>query len=336
MNPILTHLSGARTDPRFAAVSVPMPILWFRLLSLRVCLRWISLILLSAASLASAAGNPGSRLALASSGDGVWRPGLTLAFRVTLEHPSVSGDADTGPWTLNPGAGWASAVTLQVKDPDGQTFAWPFERSALRETEALSLPAYALALVGFTWDPDGPDAAAPPATPGHYEVRARLAASDGTGWRGQVESEPVALEVRGPIPPLVHLEAPVTSVVHRGWPWGLRISIEQPDEEDSRRLALPNNAGELPSAVSLEVRDGQGNLVLWPLDRAPIAARSARLLGSGREHGSAGLPPACSQYAEPAGRPVSDRRQIRRALPGAKSRRSNGQASLSRRCSISR
>ena len=119
-------------------------------------LKLIPLILLGAASLASAAGNPGLRLALASSGAGVWRPGLTLAFRVTIEHPSVRDDTDTGSWTLDPRAGWASAVTLQVKDPDGQTLAWPFEPSARRETEARRLPAHAIALVGGTWDPDGP------------------------------------------------------------------------------------------------------------------------------------------------------------------------------------
>ena len=101
MNPILPHLSGTRTGLPCAAVSVPMLGQYLRMLSLRL----IPLILLVAASLASAAENPGLRLALASSGDGVWRPGLTLAFRVTLEHPSVSGDTDTGLWTLNPGAG---------------------------------------------------------------------------------------------------------------------------------------------------------------------------------------------------------------------------------------
>lgn len=261
MNPTLTHLSGARTGLRFVAVSVPMLSPCLRMLSLRL----IPLVLLGAATLAGAAENPGLRLTLASSGAGVWRPGLTLAFRVTLEHPSVSGDTDTGPWTLNPGAGWAGSVTLQVKGPAGQTLTWPFARSALRETEALRLPSHAIALVGFTWDPDGPDAAAPPAKPGHYEVRARLAASDGTGWQGQVESQPVALEVLGPIPPVVHLEAPVTGTLYQGWPWGMRVWIELPDADDARRLALPGGWAEWGNAVSLEVRDGQGRVLTWPL-----------------------------------------------------------------------
>jgi hypothetical protein len=197
---------------------------------------------------------------LISNSEGLWPSGTTLAFRIEVRHPLEADDTDTTPWLLNPGSGWASAFSLIVKSSDGQVLPWTFKRSATRSTAPLSLEASAVALVGFSWDPAAGANAVPP---GRYEIRARLAAADGTGWRGHLESEPIVIERQGPISPLVHLDQPVPGSVYRGWPWGARVWIESP--ADALRFPIPGGMGGWASVVALELKNAAGVTVASPL-----------------------------------------------------------------------
>lgn len=202
--------------------------------------------------------NPNLSLELISSEDGTWQTGTTLALRVRLQHPSGGEEIDASPWLLNPNAGWATAVSLSVKSATGETLSWAFKRSAMRATEALTLDIASSVLVGFSLDP----AAGNRVSPGFYQVRARISAVDGTGWKGDLESEPVLVQRIGPVPPMVVVQPAVTASIYRGWPWGVRVSLEHPGE--ALRFPLPGGMGGWASAVVLEIRNSVGAISAWP------------------------------------------------------------------------
>jgi len=191
-----------------------------------------------------------------------WDPTASLAVQVEVLHPADLDDAAPNRALSigTAGTAWPEAVTLLVMEPDGKPVEWPFARSGPGTKGPLRLTPGAMPSMGFLL----PAAENRRAAPGRYTLRAALEVRDGDGWRGRIESAPIALDV-GPateLPGTLGVSLVAAGAMAPGDPWVFSIELPPP----------LHTAGEdaLRSAYQVQLLDADGHEL--PAAFAPVAA----------------------------------------------------------------
>ncbi|MFO1051209.1 MAG: hypothetical protein U1F36_03205 [Planctomycetota bacterium] len=151
--------------------------------------------------------------------DGRFDPQGGLLLVVEIRHPSSRGPAPDDDFVLDPDGGFASAIDIVVRDERGAERTWPFVRCSAAEPKPLRLSPRGRATVMFELAPNTLTGSA-----GRVLLRARLHATSGS-FRDEVWSDPLLLQVLAPSAPTLRVAAPEPALVHRGWPWLLRVEL---------------------------------------------------------------------------------------------------------------
>jgi len=123
---------------------------------------------------------------------------------------------------------------------------------------------------------------------GRYTLQARLDSNDGPGWRGSVQSAPVAFTIHGAPAPQLGLAALAGGEIAPGDPLLLALTFAATEQFTARdRFRVPDFSDkQLPPEVTLVVRDGAGQLLAWPFEPVPPDESSVgRGLAAGAQSG---------------------------------------------------
>ncbi|MDP3068658.1 MAG: hypothetical protein Q8N18_00135 [Opitutaceae bacterium] len=229
---------------------------------MNLAMRWFAPAMVAAVVSAQAAVPAAPQLSLSLRGvaEGVAQPGESLRIVVRVAAPRAS----AAKITLAPANGaWSDAVSIEL---------WPaVGGAAVAKAEGVGRPESPSATLGAGRIAGGlwrfPSEVTQRLAPGSYQVRARLAIRDGSGWRGEVEAVALPLRI---VAPSSDPDRITQLTVNRAHDELVRGLVEAAAAVlDAQLGSMPDDVRLLTARAEVALRAGNPAAALMCLNRVP-------------------------------------------------------------------
>ncbi|MBL9189874.1 MAG: tetratricopeptide repeat protein [Opitutaceae bacterium] len=229
---------------------------------MKLAMRWFAPALVAAVVSVQAAVPAAPQLSLSLRGvaEGVAQPGEPLRIVVRVAAPRAS----AATIALAPANGaWSDAVSIEL---------WPaVGRASVAKAEGVGRPESSSATLGAGRIAGGlwrfPSEVTQRLAPGSYQVRARLAIRDGSGWKGEVEAVALPLRI---VAPSSDPERITQLTVNRAHDALVRGQIEAAAAVlDAQLGSMPDDVRLLAARAEVALRAGNPAAALMCLNRVP-------------------------------------------------------------------